>query len=250
MNSLKFVGVIPSLIGGMNFCFLLNIRELKMEHIDYSHLSELLISERDKKIYGRMIVKRQLNEEQLPTLYTLNLLLCKELYLIIYQFEKVLKYRIHQKMVSKFGLSNWFNTIEWSEEVLHILENKASLVPNPVTPEHLWNALPLSFLKHLLDHEYIHILYCEGIDTLFDNCPQKLKLHRSTLKKIIARAGMLKNDIIFGNVIINNGQVLLHDYRKFMRFIYWLDKDYFFMTARLTRFIDYYRMLTSLDNRG
>lgn len=221
-----------------------------MKHIDYTHLSELFISERDKKIYNRIIVKRQLDEKQLPELYMLNLLLSKELYLIIYQLEKLFKYKFHQKMVAKFGVSNWFNTIEWSEEVLHIFENKASVMPSPVTPEHLWDALPLSFLKHLLDHEYIHTLFCDGIDTLFDNYPQKLKLRRSTLKKIIACAGILKNEIVFGNVIINGGQLLLQDYRKFMRFIYWLDKDYFFMTARLTHFIKYYRMLTSLDNRG
>lgn len=221
-----------------------------MKHINYTHLSELFISERDKKIYDRMISKRQLDTEQLSELYALNLLLGKELYLIIYQLEKLFKYKFHQKMVSKLGSPNWFNTIEWSDEVLHILENKASIMPNPVTPEHLWDALPLAFLKHLFDHEYVHTLFYDGIDTLFDNYPQKLKLHRSTLKKIIARAGILKNEIVFGNVIINSGQLLLHDYRKFMQFIYWLDKDYFFMTARLTRFIDYYRMLVELDKKG
>ncbi|MBO5038381.1 MAG: hypothetical protein J6C85_02840 [Alphaproteobacteria bacterium] len=220
-----------------------------MKHIDYTRLSELFISERDKKIYNRIIVKRQLDEKQLPELYILNLLLGKELYLIISQLEKLFKYKFHQKMVSKFGLPNWFNTIEWSEEVLHILENKAVLLPDPVTPEHFWNELPLSFLKHLFDHEYVYTLFYGGIDTLFDNFPQRLELRRTTLKKIVSRAGTLKIDLIFGRIIISNRQELLRDYRKFMQFIYWLDKDYFFMTAKLTHFTEYYRLLINLGKK-
>lgn len=217
-----------------------------MKNIHQTQLSELFISPRDIKIYERMLKKRQLGLEYLQELYTLNLLMSKEMYLIIYQMEKLFKYKVHHKMITLFGHENWFNMIEWSEEVLHILENKACAVPEPITPENFWDSLPLNFLKHLFDHEYVHTIYHGGVETLFDNYPKRLRLCRSYLKRIIIRAVLLKNSLIFGNVIINETKELLRDYRKFMQFIYWLDKDYFFMTARLSSFIKYYRMLDKL----
>ena len=219
-----------------------------MKYIDYTYLSELFISTQDRRIYNQILLEKRLNPEHLTELYTLNLLLCKELYLIICQLEKMFKYKIHYKMTILFGHSNWFNAIEWSEEVLSIIESRACLIPEPVVPENLLDVLPLNFIKHLFDYQYVQTLYCGGIDSLFTNYPKKMKLRRTSLKKIIVRAIIRKNELISGFVIIDNIQELLRDYRRFMQFIYWLDKDYFFMTARITNFIKYYRRLNALYN--
>ena len=65
-----------------------------MKNIHQTQLSELFISPRDIKIYERMLKKSQLGLEYLQELYTLNLLMSKEMYLIIYQMEKLFKYKV------------------------------------------------------------------------------------------------------------------------------------------------------------
>lgn len=86
--------------------------------IDTEYFHNLYIFPQDMEIYKDVVKRKRIKPKNISELYRLNLLLCRELYLIMNVIETVYKNKLHQKMTEVHKTENWFNLIQWQPEEL------------------------------------------------------------------------------------------------------------------------------------
>lgn len=216
------------------------------------NLKKLYISRFDEKIYFDIIKKKHLKDKNISDLYQLNLLICKEFYIVLHTIETLFKYKLHKQLSEYYNTFNWVNYIQWLPMQAKELKEAAKYLPKHFYPEQLLDNLNFGFCVHLLDCEYKASIYNPVISKIFPNYPHQEQLTRSHIKTILTEALEYRNKIAHSSLIIHEEKRLLKNFRCFMLLIYWMDKEYYKMVKSHSKFKIYYRMLvaSSYSKRG
>lgn len=203
----------------------------------------LYIFPKDMDIYKEVITRKRVKPKSISTLHKLNMLLCRELYLIIYIIETVYKNKLHRKMTEVHQTENWFNLVQWNPEELKFLTDAAKSRQTLTSPVRILNEVSLKFWVKTFESSYEQTLFIPAIMYLFPNYDNDEPFRRSKLRKIFSELLTYRNNVSHYQIIIHEGRKLLNYYHKFLKLIYWMDKDYYHFAIRQSNFMKYYYQL-------
>lgn len=205
--------------------------------------SELYFSNKTKTIYDGIIIKKRLKPENITDLYRLNLLLSRELYLVLNLLECAFKQKLHHRMTEIHNTTNWFNQIHWLPAQYETLR-EAVLRHRKIThPADLLDDLTLGFWRSLLSDCYQKEIFTPAIARLFTAGGSYEELSRSALQKAFTRVMHYRNAIAHCDVIINEERRLLNSYNEFTNLLCRLDGMSYQLVKKYCRFEHYYRIL-------
>lgn len=216
--------------------------------IDTEYFHNLYIFSQDMEIYKDVVKRKRIKPKNISELYRLNLLLCRELYLIMNVIETVYKNKLHQKMTEVYKTENWFNLIQWQPEELKFFRDAVQNKQNLAVPVRILNDVSLKFWVRTFEEIYENMLFVPAIMHLFPNYDSDEPFRRSTLRNIFLELLNYRNNIAHCHVIIHEEYKILKYYQKFMKLIYWMDKDYYDYVAAQSQFVEYYNQLVIRPN--
>ncbi len=202
--------------------------------------------------YEELAQSRGTSSEKAVELYTLNILICEELYSLICCLEVCLRNKIHDKLTEALGTEDWFSCdcVKWGDRHSKDIENTLIEVKNRkrievVRPDQMVCSLSFGFWCHVFDDCYESCLWTAGLNNIFPHYigrPNRKHIARS-LNQLLK----IRNRIAHFEIIIKDEKELLACYNKMVEVINWFSPEVYLWFKSFNDFEKLYTKLTTND---